>query len=114
MKTTTSHYQAVNELLQDDDATWSRQGAHALVDYLEQLEDELGTDIEFDVIAIRCDFSEYDQDEFIDYFGYLVDTEEGLTPEDVANAIMEELENRTTVIVVGDAYSDNRYIVQAF
>jgi len=35
-------------------------GLKALFDYLEQLEDDCGTGFELDVIALCCEFSEYD------------------------------------------------------
>ena len=37
---------------------FSREGLEALWDYLEQYEDDTGEEIELDVIAICCDFSE--------------------------------------------------------
>jgi hypothetical protein len=59
MKTTLSTYGAVSLLRADTNARWSRAGAYALVEYLEQLEDDCGTEIEFDAVAIRCDYTEY-------------------------------------------------------
>lgn len=38
---------------------FTRAAREALFDYYEQLEDDLGEDIEFDCIAICCDWSEY-------------------------------------------------------
>jgi hypothetical protein len=35
-------------------------GLNALYDYLEQIGDDIGQDIELDVIAICCDFCQYD------------------------------------------------------
>ena len=60
MKTTLSTYQAANLLSADTTAGWSRSGALALVEYLVQLEEDTGSDIEFDAVAIRCDYSEYE------------------------------------------------------
>lgn len=60
MKTTLSTYEVVNQLMDDTFANWTRPQALAIVDYLENLEDELGEEIEFDAIAIRSDFSAYD------------------------------------------------------
>lgn len=37
---------------------FSREGLSALWDYLEQYEEDCGTELELDVIAICCDFSE--------------------------------------------------------
>jgi len=59
MKKTLTTYDIANELMQDDNANWSRAGAFALAEYFEQYEDDCGEDIELDVVAIRCDFSEY-------------------------------------------------------
>lgn len=50
--------EAAEELFRDENASWTRVGAYALVEYLEELENA-GTPIEFDRVAIRCDFSQY-------------------------------------------------------
>ena len=60
MKATLSTSQAADLLKADTNAKWSRSGAYALVEHLEQLEEDTGTEIDFDVVAIRCDYSEYD------------------------------------------------------
>jgi hypothetical protein len=59
MKTTlsTSHYSEI--LANDEHSTFSRIGAYALVEYLEQMEEDCGEEIEFDSVAIRCDYSEH-------------------------------------------------------
>lgn len=49
-----------HDLFNDENAGWSRAGARALAEYLEQLEEDTGEEMEFDRVAIRCDFSEYD------------------------------------------------------
>ena len=60
----------ISELLRKDGcANWSYKGSYALADYLEGLEDDgnrchiCGCDttrIEIDIVAIRCEYSEYD------------------------------------------------------
>ena len=60
MKTILSTSQAADLLKADTNASWSRLGAFALVEHLEQLEEDTGTEIEFDAVVIRCDYSEYD------------------------------------------------------
>lgn len=55
---TTSH--ATNLLKADSNAGWTYSGARALVKHLEQLEEDCGTELEFDAVAIRCDYSEHD------------------------------------------------------
>ena len=59
MKMTLNTSQAVDALRRDQYAGWSYKGAIALVEYLEQYEQDLGEQVELDVVAIRCDFSEY-------------------------------------------------------
>ena len=44
----------------DRDNQFSYEGKRALFDYLEELEADTGEDIELDVIALCCDFTEYD------------------------------------------------------
>jgi hypothetical protein len=72
MKKTLSTYEAADLLLADDNASWTRSGAFALIEYFEEME-EMDDDVEteLDVVAIRCDFTEYDslQDWADEYFG---------------------------------------------
>jgi hypothetical protein len=70
MKKTLNTYDIANALLADSNAAWSRAGAYALAEYLEEYEESTGEEIELDVVAIRCDFSEYTslQDWASDYF----------------------------------------------
>jgi hypothetical protein len=51
--------EAAQLLKQDTNAAWTYQGARALVEYLEQVEEEGGERIEIDPVALRCEFSEY-------------------------------------------------------
>jgi len=60
MKKTLTTYDIANELLQDQYANWTRDGAFALAEYLEEYEESTGEEMEMDVVAIRCDFSEYE------------------------------------------------------
>lgn len=59
MKQTLSTSQAAHELLRDSNAAWTRAGAFALVEHLEELEEDTGETIEFCPVAIRCDYSEH-------------------------------------------------------
>jgi GTP-binding protein EngB required for normal cell division len=60
MKTTLSTSHAAEILANDENSSFSRLGAYALVEYLEQMEEDCGEEIEFCHVAIRCDYSEYD------------------------------------------------------
>jgi hypothetical protein len=59
MKKTMTTYDIANELIDDENANWSRAGAFALAEHLEEYEEITGYELEFDHVAIRCDFSEY-------------------------------------------------------
>lgn len=52
--------QAFRELRPDN---FSYEGRHALFEYIEEFEDSTGEEIEFDVIALCCDFAEYTMEE---------------------------------------------------
>jgi len=71
MKTTLSTSAAAEILANYENSSFSRLGAYALVDYLEQMEEDCGEEIEFCHVAIRCDYSEYNslQEWAADYFG---------------------------------------------
>ena len=69
---------------------FSYEGLHALYKYLTDLEDDLGKEFELDVIALCCDYNEYESFE-----QYL---EEGNSDyED-----LDDLADNLTVIRVGD------------
>ena len=70
MKKTLTTYDIAHELLQDESAAWTRAGAFALAEHLEQYEEETDEEMELDVVVIRCDFSEYSslEDWAVEYF----------------------------------------------
>jgi len=70
MKITLTTNEIANHLRQGQDASYSYNGSIALAEYLEELEECDGEQIELDVIAIRCDFTEYESLEELakDYF----------------------------------------------
>lgn len=103
MKQTMSTYDIASELRRDENADWSWPGALALAEYLQEFEDNAGMEMEFDRVAIRCDFSEYNSlREWADY--YFVDWLEDLgvsTPEDeeeTADIIREYIQDHGTLI----------------
>lgn len=70
-------------LLADENARWSYEGARALVTWLQELEEDTGSEIEFDVVAIRCEWGEYASAlEAALEHGYEVDPEEASEDED--------------------------------
>ena len=59
MKTTLSTSQAASLLTADNNNGFTYSGAYALCEYLEELEADCGKEIEFDPVALRCDYTEY-------------------------------------------------------
>lgn len=59
MKQTVDFYAFERTFAQVRPNHFSRAGLKALFDYLENFEAETGEEIEFDVVAICCDFAEY-------------------------------------------------------
>jgi len=93
MKQTLNTNNMVDQLLDDDNANWSYNGAVALIEYLEELDLELEMETEFNVVDIRCEYSEYKSLETWakEYFG----TDDEI---EIDDAIREYLQDNTTVI----------------
>ena len=67
---------------------FSFHGLKALFDYFENLEDDIGQEINFDMVAIACDYLEYESiDQYNEDFGQGCDT-------------LEDIAEYTTVIPV--------------
>jgi hypothetical protein len=106
MKTTLTTSHAAEILANDEYSSFSRLGAYALVDYLEQMEEDTGEEIEFDSVAIRCDFAEWEtlQEWAADYFGTNADwkAEMGIDPDsedsEIDCAIREYIQDRGQLI----------------
>ena len=106
MKQTMTTSQIADALLADDNANWSYNGARAMAECLEEYEEASGQEMEFDRVAIRCDFSEYDglRQWAEEYFGGISQWEAELridqdtTPDECDERIKEYIEERGTII----------------
>jgi hypothetical protein len=98
MKQAISESYFVDEIFRDEYNTISYEGAKALFEYLEELEEGCGMEIEFDKVAIRCDYSEYENLEAV-----LNDYDNIKT--------LADLQDHATVIEIDGS---NRLIIQAF
>ena len=98
MKTTLNTWQIADALKQDENAGWSYEGAKALAEYLEQYEEDTGEELELDVVAIRCDFTEYTcateaAENYADH-----DYDDDMDDDEKEAAALKYLEDNTTVI----------------
>jgi len=89
---------AIEELLSDESAKWSHEAAYTLVKWLEKQEEPTGIPVMFDPISLRCNFSEYTEDELIEAY----------------SLTLEEIQQKTTVLEVWKGRPDNYFMVQEF
>ena len=87
MKSAVSWYDFDDAFSMNRSDSFSYHGRKALFEYLEQLEEDCDMEIELDVIALCCEYSEYTIKEALAY--HALDT-------------LKELEDRTTIIYVDD------------
>jgi len=78
---------------------FSYKGLEALYNWIEELDDSCGTETELDVIALCCEFTEYEN---IEEFHQNYDKEDYETIDDISNA--------TSVIMI----NDESFIIQNF
>jgi len=106
MKQTVGFYEFHNAFQGIRPNNFSYEGQQALFDYLENYEEDSGQEMELDVIALCCDYSEYTLAEINQDYGYLSENGEF---ESLSDAV-ECLRDNTTVIEV----DDDMVIVQDF
>ena len=89
---------------------FSYDGLNALFGYLENYGEETGEAVELDVIALCCDYCEYDNAlEAAIAYGYTPDEDEDEDEDEIEEAATEYLNDRTMVIVF-----DSGIIIQQF
>ena len=109
MKKTLNTWEIADALFLDKNAGWSYEGANALAEYLEQYEEDTGEELELDVVAIRCDYSEYASateaaENYADH-----DYEDDMDDDEKEAAALKYLQDNTTVIEF-----DGGVIIQQF
>jgi len=83
---------------------FSFDGLKALYEYLTELEESIGEEIELDVIALCCDYSEHDAESLWNDYGQHID---GVDDQD---DLYRYLEDNTVIIPVGES----NYLIQSF
>ncbi len=97
-------YDTASSIASGQRANWSRAGAFALAEYLEALEDGTGEEMDFDAVALRCDFSEYEslQDWANDYYDtdskengwrWVLDITEDMDDDEIDDEIRAHIQN---------------------
>ena len=100
MKRYINRYEFIDTFMKSDTYknNFSYEGLSVLFDWLEEYEEGLEGDLEFDMVAICCDFSEYKNiEELKENYNDIED--------------MDDLENKTIVIMLED---EEGFIIQNF
>ena len=98
MKQTVSLYDFERAFKDFDRDNFSYDGLKALFEYLEEYEDDTGEELELDVIALCCDYTEYDSlKDFNDDYG-------------TKYSEIEQVGDDTQVIPI----DDNSFIIQQY
>lgn len=109
MKITLTTSMVAHHLLRDENARWSYEGAYALARHYEEMEEESGEEIELDVVAIRCEWTEYKylQDIADDY---RIPDLDGLSDDEKDEAIKVYIHDNTQMLVT----QGKTYLVMQF
>ncbi len=59
MKITLGTLDIAQYLIDDAYKAWTRSGALAMAEWLEEMEEDCGMEMDFDAVAIRCGYTEY-------------------------------------------------------
>jgi hypothetical protein len=96
MKTTVSRYDFERAFVDADrKENFSYEALGLLFDYFEDYEEQAGQEIELDVIAICCEYSEDNPDDIIT--NYSIDVE-GMDDDEKIEAVRDYLEAHTTLV----------------
>lgn len=96
MKTTVSRYDFERAFTDADrKENFSYEGLSVLFDYLEEYEESTGQEIELDVIALCCEYSEDTPDDIIQNYSIDVD---GMDDDEKIDAVREYLEENTQLV----------------
>ena len=103
MKQTVSLYEFTNAFHGTQyENNFTYEGLKALYTYLDELEEKTGEELELDIVALCCDFTEYESlEEFRENYSSDYET-------------MEDIENETTVIYIDAPESNGRFIAQDY
>lgn len=103
MKMTINADYAASILAGNPENGFSYRGALALCEYLEELEEDTGEEIEFDAVGIRCDWSEFETAlEAATEYGF--ETDDDLDEDEREESALEWLRERTQVVEVDGGY----------
>jgi hypothetical protein len=96
MKHTLTKYDFIEWMQQAPNNPFSYNGLEILFDYLTDIEEESGQEIEFDPVAFRCDFTESPIEDILSENGITID--EDLTEEEKIETALNLLKEKTIML----------------
>jgi hypothetical protein len=87
------------ELSSNKDNGFSYDWARELYNYFEGF----GEDMEFDAVALRCEYSELTTEELIRDYWYTLEETEGGDREEYIEMLLDQLREETTIIKIWDS-----------
>ena len=111
MNTNVNFYAFCDEFLDADrNENFTYDGKRVLFDYLEALEDDGGTPVEFDVIALCCDYSEETPADIAANYSIDLSDCDDDDADEIRQTVLDYLQENTSV--VGE--TDNTIVYVAF
>ncbi len=101
MKNTITFSQFCDQWPESRKNSFTYEGMRALFDYLEEYENDTGEELEYDPVAIDCDFVEYDTatEAAENYTEFTDDNDEEETEEEKEDRAIEFLRDNTQLII---------------
>ena len=96
MKTTIDFYEFREGFRRADRDYYTPEGLQMLFDYLEQYEQDTGEELEFDVIAICCDYDENHWEDVAQ--NYSIDLSDCEDEDDKIEAVRDYLNDHTSLV----------------
>jgi len=93
-------------VLMNRENNFSYEGRRALFEYLESYEEDTGEEIDLDIIALCCEYSEFDDiEDYIKQYGTDIEKKDfefyedkESIKEEYEKAVLEEIQDKTTLI----------------
>jgi len=94
----------------DRSKNFSVNARRTLFDYILEIANMHGEDVELDVIALCCHWAEYTAAEIVEQFGYMLDREPEWDDDEYLSEIVELLSYSGTVLVVEHIGEPDTYL----
>jgi hypothetical protein len=96
MKETLTRYDFIDSMQKYASGSFSYEGLEMLFDFLTEVENDSGIEVEFDPICFRSDFAESSVNDICSDYG--IEIEEGLSESEIFDKVVKILGDKTYVI----------------